>query len=474
MADCHRRKPRDLRRPVLSLAVVLILLASSATFADARPKIAPKSAMALFSSHISHIVFLMQENRAFDNLYGVYCPSTGVYCPDAAAGIPPHTCVSKVPGSPTQGCFRPFNLTIGQVPFDLQHDWWSSHSAWNNGAMNNFYAAEGSKLTFGHYNGSTIPLYYDLAEQYGLADNFFSGSQSYSLSEHWYMFASLPPAASIVNYIGWNTAVDHLYLNESNATKSAESTLLNSSVSWKYYDYGLPPWYNRSIGGSSPLPATGLDYWNPLAARAESYLSNVRPHFATRANFFTDAVRGQLPNVSWIIPAATDSDHAPYSLAQGMNWTASVVDALEQSPDWNSTVLFVTWDEYGGFYDHVAPPYLDSYGDGFRVPLLAIGPWVKQGVVDHQNLSFSSILHLMEVRFNLACTGPRDCKAQLPLGMFDFSRMRARLPIGFPTNGTASYPMPLQSGGKLPPYAPYPGFQPNYDPTTGPPPPNAD
>ncbi len=452
----------------------MLLLATSANLAEARAGSPPTSQIALLDRHISHIVFLMQENRAFDNLFGVYCPTTGVYCPDTANGLPAHTCVPKVPGYPSYGCFRPFPLTINEVPYDLQHDWYSSHTAWDNGAMDNFYAAEGSRLAFGHYNGSTIPLYYDLAEQYGLADDFFSGSQSYSLSEHWYMFASRPPAASLVGYIGYNTTLDHLYLDEANATRSAESTLLNSSVSWKYYDYGLPPWYNRSIGGSSPLPATALDYWNPLAARAQSYLSPVRPHFATRANFFTDVGRGQLPNVSWIVPAATDSDHAPYSLAQGMNWTASVVDALERSPDWNSTVLFVTWDEYGGFYDHVAPPFLDSYGDGFRVPLLAIGPWVRQGVIDHQNMSFSSILHLIEVRFGLPCVGPRDCNAQLPLGMFDFARSGPRAPLAFPTNGTAVYPMPLQSNGKLPPYGSSDPLSLNYDPSTGPPPANAD
>jgi phospholipase C len=409
----------------------------------------------------------MQENHAYDNLFGTYCPTLGPYCPNTATGIPPGTCVPKDPARPSLGCLRPYNLTLGQVNTDLPHDWTSTHSAWNSGGMNNFLHAEGSPLTFGHYNGSTVPLYWDLAEEYGLADHLFAGSQSYSLSQHWYMFSSLPPPAAQYTYLRGNLSLDHLYYNQSNGTANLVSSLQNSSASWKYYDYWLPATYNQSIGGSTPLSTVALDYWNPLAARAQTYQSAIRSHFVPRSTFFSDAASGALPNVSWIIPTVTDSDHPPENLTNGQDWTASVVDALERSPEWNSTVLFVTWDEYGGFYDHLAPPTVDAYGDGFRVPLLAIGPWVRQGVVDHQNLSFSSILHLMEARFHLPCIGPRDCAARLPLGLFDFRMSGPRAPILFPTNATATYPMALESSGRLPPPDRSANFSPSYDLSAG-------
>jgi phospholipase C len=455
-----------------ALIVIALVLTASPPLARGVGPASKKTQLALFDSHISHIVFLMQENHAYDNLYGLYCQATGKYCRTVGNGIPTNTCVPKDPAHPSLGCIKPYNLTLTQVNQDLAHDWNSTHTAWNNGAMNGFLKAEGSSLAFGHYNASTVPLYYDLAEEYGLGDNMYSGAMSYSLSNHWYEVASLPPPLGETNYIGGGTSIDHQYLNQSNGTLSLENALLNSTVSWTYYDFPLPAQYNQSIGGSSHQPALAFDYWNPLAGRAYSYTAGVRSHFVGRTNFFTDAAAGSLPNVSWVIPSLPESDHPPEGVLPAQNWVASVVDALERSPEWNSTVLFVSWDEYGGFYDHVSPPGVDSVGDGFRVPLLAIGPWVKQGFIDHQNLSFSSILHLMEDRFHFSCLGPRDCNAALPLSMFDFNRTAPRAPIGFPVNGTASYPMPLQSSGHLPYFGPWSPFLPSYSRSSDPPPPN--
>ena len=437
-----------------SILLVLLFLGGSIPSVHAQPAPAHSPRLSAFDQHIGHIVFLMQENHAFDSLFGEYCPTFGTYCPSIAAGIPAGTCVPRNPANLSNGCVRPYNFTAAQLaPPDMWHDWTSTHTAWNLGAMNGFLSAEKSVETFGHYNASTVPLYYDLAEEYGLADNFFSGSQSYSLANHWDMVASTPPPISQKNYIGSSIAIDKTYLKQANHTASLESELLNSSVSWRSYDFSLPP-YPGAIGGVAGVPAVAFDYWNPLAARAQSYLSAVKSHFVPRSNFFGDAANGTLPNVSWVIPSPADSDHPPYNLTTGQDWVASVVDAVERSPEWNSTVLFLSWDEYGGFYDHVAPPYLDPWGAGFRVPLLAVGPWVRQGFVDHSSMSFESVLHLMEKRFALPCLGPRDCQAALPLALFNFHRSAPRAPIGFPTNGTATYPMPLQSWGTLPYYGP--------------------
>jgi phospholipase C len=408
--------------------------------------------------HIDHIVFLMQENHAFDSLFGEYCPANSTYCSAPVDGIPAGTCVPYVPGNASAGCVTPYNFTSAQLaPSDMPHDWNSTHTAADNGSMDDFYAAEHAGIEpFGHYNGSTVPVYWDLAEEYGLGEDFFSSAASYSLPNHWFEVAPSAPNESYFVKTEAPTATPaelSQYLNESNQTPTIEQDLAHSKTSWNVYDFALAG-YNAS---TRPVPgALAYSYWNPLAAPEQSYHAKSKSHFVPRSQFFTDASAGTLPNISWLVPSPQDSDHPPFNLSTGQDWVASVVDALERSPEWNSTVLFISWDEYGGFYDPVSPPVLDAFGDGFRVPLLAVGPWIRQGYVDPQQMDFSSILHLMEVRFHLPCLGPRDCQATLPLAMFDFHH-GPRAPIQISRVGIAQYPMSLQSSGRLPYYGPASG-----------------
>jgi phospholipase C len=433
------------------LSVVGLLGLSSVGISSAGPVASPTTILTGFQSHIDHIVLLTQENHAYDNYFGLYCPVTGPYCPSAAAGIPAGTCVPKTPMTPSNGCIVPFNLSKTKfAPPDMPHGWNSTHQAWNNGSMNGFLGAEGRVQTFGHYTPSEIPVYYDLAEQYALADNFFSSAATYSLPNHWFQWGSSSPDISnvIMPENDPSVPVKHLYLNQSNATPTLEDQLINSSISWKYYDYKLSP-YTSAIRALYPA-GNAYNFWNPLAARAQSYSSTVRTHFVDRTSFFADAANGTLPSLSWVIPSTADSDHPPADIRSGQSWVASVVDAVEASPEWNSTLLMITWDEYGGYYDHVAPPLRDLVGDGFRVPLLLVSPWVRQGAVDHHAMDFGSILRLMEKRFGFACLGPRDCAASLPLGSFNFGGAHPRAPIMIEPFANATYPMPLQSSGKLP------------------------
>jgi phospholipase C len=136
----------------------------------------------------------------------------------------------------------------------------------------------------------------------------------------------------------------------------------------------------------------------------------------------------------------TFSDHPPANLSQGMAFVASVVDAVEESPEWSSTAVFLSWDDYGGFYDNVAPPSIDPLGLSLRVPLIVISPYTPAGYVSDSLGYFESLLHFVEWRFNLGCITHRDCTAPLPLQYFDF-HMTPRAPVLFPTNWTnASYP----------------------------------
>jgi phospholipase C len=445
------------RWAVFEAVAIVLLLASTALVwgAEAAPA-TTLTKLALFDQHISHVIFLMQENHAFDSLFGTYCPVMGPFCAATANGIPPGTCLPKNLSAPTGPCIAPYNFTAQQLTpkTDLPHDWNSTHLAWNNGAMNGFFPAElGRPQALGHYNGSTVPVYWDIAEQYGLADDFFSSAASYSLPNHWFEVSDAAPNASyLIALHGPNVTASQQdeYLNQSNTTPAIENQLVRSNVSWTSYDFALPSYGTARLHQPA---AVAYDYWNPLDSRAQSYQPSVISHFESRSDFFSAASNGTLPNLSWIVPSAQDSDHPPFNITLGQNWVAKVVDAVEKSPEWNSTVLFVSWDEYGGFYDHVAPPTRDADGDGFRVPLLVISPWMRQGFIDSTPMDFGSILHLMEDRFGLKCLGARDCLARLPLEMFNFNRApRAPIQI-FPFN-KASYPMSLQSSGTLPRYGP--------------------
>ncbi|MCI4334870.1 MAG: hypothetical protein L3K04_04520 [Thermoplasmata archaeon] len=410
-----------------------------------------------FMAHINHIVFVVLENHAYDNYYGRYCLQVNPVCPMAAAGIPAGTCVPLNATLPTGPCVRPFNNTPANwtVSGLMPHDWNASNLSWNHGAMNGFYAAEGSGLNpFGTYNGSTAPIYWDLAQEYGLSDRFFTSVLDYSLPNHWHFVAGAAPQAIL--YAGSDYTLhqnvsafirnDHTYLNESNATPTIEDLLLNSSVSWKYYEFALGSYASAIRIVADPngtdVASTGraYDYFNPQAARAESYNQSFANHYVVNSQFYADAANGSLPALSWVIPPGQDADHPPDNSTYAQGWLGSIVNSVENSPDWNSTAIYVTWDDYGGFYDQVDPPQFLGQQLGFRVPLLEISPYTPAGVVSDSFGFFESVLHLMEWRFHLGCLTALDCGAPLPLWGFDF-QAPPRAPLQFPTNvSVAHYP----------------------------------
>jgi len=391
-------------------------------------------------AQIQHVVMVMLENRAFDHYFGVYCPAKTAECPMTANGIPPNTCVPYNTHLPRQGCVRPYNFTGAQMSTnDLPHTWYSSHQAYDFGKMDGFYAAESKQVeAFGHYNGSTVPVYWDIAQQFGLSDAFFSSVLSYSLPNHWYFVAGQsPPSVLNLTQVGISVTAKHLYLDEANETQSIEQLAENnSSVSWKYYDYALVN-YSKAIqifGGN--VAGSAYAVWNPLAAKNQSY--SLTQHFAPQSDFFSDVTNGTLPNITYMIPSWPYSDHPPANVTQGEDWVASISNAVARSPYWNNTAIFVTWDEYGGFYDHVAPAQVDANGLAFRVPLLVISPWTPAGYIGHHPLEFTSLLHFVEWRWNLGCLTQQDCGAALPLGFFDFTVHRN--PVLFPYSDHAVYP----------------------------------
>ncbi|MCI4319004.1 MAG: hypothetical protein L3K23_02585 [Thermoplasmata archaeon] len=379
------------------------------------------------------------ENHAYDNYFGEYCLATSSVCPEVANGLPAGGCIPENPFSGTGSCARPFNETSLVVP-DIFHTWSASHIDYDSGRMDGFYYAENNSTeTLGHYNGSTLPVYWDLAQEYGLGDNFFSSTLSYSLPNHWYIVAANTPTYAL--YYGFNSSSTnqsrHLYLNEANSTNTIEEELAGKpSVTWSYYDWPLLS-YDRAINTVDwTVQGSAYAYWNPLAARSPSY--SMVAHFASRPQFFSDVANGSLPDISWFVPPGGSSDHPPANLSQGEDMVATIVNSIERSSYWNSTAILLTWDDFGGFYDHVAPPQVDPFGLSFRVPLIVISPWTPAGYVGHHLESFESILRLMEVRFGLGCLTARDCGATLPLDFFNFSLHRE--PQFFTSPNSARYP----------------------------------
>jgi phospholipase C len=183
-------------------------------------------------------------------------------------------------------------------------------------------------------------------------------------------------------------------------------------VSWKYY---TPPLIGTLAGS----------YWDAYdAISAVRYGNEWTTNISSpQTNVLKDIKHGGLAGVSWVIPDGTDSDHSGFgSTDKGPSWVASVVNAIGASKYWNSTAIIVVWDDWGGWYDHVAPPQLDFAGLGFRVPMILVSPYAKQGYVSHTQYEFGSIVKFVEQVWNLGSLGTTDQRAATIDDMFDFSQ----------------------------------------------------
>ena len=163
--------------------------------------------------------------------------------------------------------------------------------------------------------------------------------------------------------------------------------------------------------------------WSALDAIRHIRLTSLwTQHVVPTEQFVKDAESGKLPAVSWLVTSAGLSEHPPASVCLGENWTVEQLNAVMRGPEWKSTVVFLTWDDFGGFYDHVAPPVADNFGFGPRVPMLVISPWVKRGHISHTTLEFSSVLKFIEERFDLDALTERDEDANDLIDSFDFEQ----------------------------------------------------
>jgi phospholipase C len=369
------------------------------------------------ASPIKHIVFMVKENQTFDSLFGTF---------PGADGATRYT--------DQRGATHP----LGHRPLALSHD--IDHSAkaaalsWDQGKMDKFslinHAIQnGVDESDSQYLESDIPNYWQYARHFGLADRFFSMVRGPSFPNH--LFTIAPQAGDADNIpIGtslWGCdapANTRVHFTRPDGTTGLEypcfdfatlgDLLDQHGISWAYY---------------APIEKSQLRLgYNKVSYDAIRHIRfgpDWTKHVLPYTQFATDVAKGTLPQVSWLISETPESDHPPYSICVGENWTVGQMNLLMQSPLWSSTAVLLTWDDFGGFYDHVPPPIssLNRYTQyGFRVPALMISPYARHAV-SHTVFSLVSLLTFAENNFGLPHILPAvDGAANDLMSMLDFGQ----------------------------------------------------
>ncbi len=328
-------------------------------------------------SVVNNVVVIFQENHTFDNYFGTF--------PGANGTAGKNLCLPQSPGS--SRCTKPFHLPT-VTPHDLNHRWEAAHADYDGGKMDAFVYTEGGDETMGYYDGGDLPHYWKAARTYVLCDRYFTSVMSQSAPNHLYLVA------------GTSGGITSNMLPPTLKFKPIFEQLDRKRISWRVY--GLTKWFES------------FEYVQNNPA--------VKANFAGSQKFEQDLSQGNLPQVSWIIGAPGGSEHPPGNIQLGEASVAGLINGIGASKYWGSVAAFVTWDDYGGWYDHVPPPQVDQYGYGFRVPSLVISPYARKGIVDSQTNDHTSILKFIETRFGLSPLSSRDASAGDMTEAFDFKQ----------------------------------------------------
>ena len=315
-------------------------------------------------SAITHVLVACQENRTFDTYFGYY-PKAGAFGVPANYSQPDGKGGSLLPQHATQYSTQ-----------DINHTWAAIHSEWDNGQMDGFATTDGANAMI-YYDSSDLPYYYALADAFTLCGNYFCSLPGPTAPNRLHLWSAT---------CGGNTSnsIPHGSLNW-----PVICDLLDAShITWKSYNFGL--------GATTKK----LEMFNTLIY-FQKWQDDPRIKF-TENDYYNDLQAGTLPQVSFLITEGTVSEHAPQSVLAGQQQMEKVINALIQSSAWTSSALFFTYDEGGGFFDHVAPPQVDAYGLGVRVPMLVVSPYAKRGYISAQLYEHSSVLKYLERRFGLA------------------------------------------------------------------------
>jgi phospholipase C len=308
-----------------------------------------------------------------------------------------------------------------------------------------------------YVNPTDVAPYFQMAEQYTFGDRMFQTNQGPSFPAHQYIISGTSaPAAGSDLFVAENPwGVNNPDNNTGCTAPPAEYVLLidqagkEASTMYPCFDHPTLPdeldakgiawrYYAPSAGSIWTAPNAIQHMCGPNAAppaatacTGSDWTKNVVLY--TTANpspILTDITNNQLPAVSWVIPAGQNSDHAGTATnTGGPSWVTAIVNAIGQSPYWVNTAVIVTWDDWGGWYDHVAPKVINSYEYGFRVPLIVISPYAKAGYISHTTNDFGSILKFIEETFGLESLGYADAAADDPSDCFNLSQ----IPLTFTT-----------------------------------------
>jgi phospholipase C len=409
----------------VSIALLVALLTPRPASADPSGPALPADASA--ASKIQHVLVILQENHTFDNYFGTF-PGTD----NLSAGQP----VPSDPRNPNSPKISPFHLTEARTP-DLNHAGVSAHAAYNGGKMDGFIAAQTDRklpgrFALGYYDGTDLPYYWNLARNYVLADRFFSSALGGSLINHQYWVSAQSSGtgeAIPANGVNLPTIFDRLE---------------GANASWKFYVKNYDPSLTfRQIKGNSPKDSQ-LAWIPPLTM--PSFVDNPQrmAKIVDLGHLYSDLAHGDLPAVSYLVQGGT-SEHPPGHVVNGQNATVAIIDAIMRSELWRNTAIVLSWDDWGGWYDHVPPPQVDRDGYGFRVPALIISPYAKKGYILHETADFTSILKFIERLHGLSPMTARDANAYDLMGAFDFQQ-RPRRPEPPPVPGFK----PLQAHGPTP------------------------
>ncbi len=368
---------------------------------------------------IKRAIYLMMENRSFDNLFGRFPGASGT-----TTGV-------------KFGQEVPLGVCPQWLPGDLPHDRAAFLNDVNGGTYDGFGQGQfGDPWAYTSFKGTDIPNYWKLAKDYVLCDHFFASMGGPSYPNHFYFIAGQSGGAidnpenigvrTMSNgkqFKSWgcDAVGDDVFVfvkdDKGNLTKhdscfdfpTVPEQLESAGISWAYYaaSPGQPGYFWNALNGIAGVFHT--DLWRS---------DRIRPV----DRIVKDIKEGKLPSVTWITPRFELSDHPPESTCFGHNWVTDVVNAVMESDDWEHTVLFLTWDEWGGLYDHVVPPTVDELGFGFRVPMIVISPFARKGYIDDAEGEFSTPLRFIADNWGLSYLTPRIERTHNFEHVFDYSR----------------------------------------------------
>jgi phospholipase C len=390
------------RRLVIAFAGGLSLVALAAFVPQGAAAKEPKP-----KTPIRHFISLMQQNHSFDNYFGTY---------PGANGIPKDVCMPINPARPKAKCIKPFHIGDRVVP-DLTQNEEVFTGQYRGGRMTGFIDgirdATGriAPTVMGYYNDEDIPYYWNVADEHVLFDQFFASSHGSSVRNAMYWMTGTPG-----NYSG-----ESIPPNGFGALPTIFDRLEARGISWKVYIQN----YDPGINFRSPRrnERSSQVNWMPLLGY-NRYLDNskLNRHLVDLNEYFDDLQADTLPSVAYVVaPYGGSSEQAPGTTQAGQRFVKKLVNALMRSSSWKSSAFMWSYDGWGGWYDHVRPPQVDSYGYGFRTPALLISPYARQGRVDHTRLDFASILRFVEYNWGLQALASRDRRARTFLDAFDFA-----------------------------------------------------